>query len=158
MKRAFVFDLNTFRFAATLKNEKGNDDPFSQKLLVEIINKCNTIIIPKGYINKYYSILSKLKYCEDSFDNDIFGLWRNCWSTRGKLDIKDDESPPLDEDGKYHDDDIDIVRLIADTNNRSVLVSTDNDLIKKLKELGMPRKYNFSILRPEQAIDLVGDV
>ena len=57
----------------------------------------------------------------------------------------------------FDNDDIDFVRLAAHIDNGIVIVTTDDRLRNRLNELGMISKYGFEILRPEDAIDYVGD-
>lgn len=157
MKRAFMIDLNVFRFAATLKNEKDNDDDSAQQLLINILKLCNTLVIPKEHINKYIKLMSKLADGNEFFDTEFWGLWRNYWTTEGKIAPEYDEPSVLEEEGKFHDDDIDFIRLAVKLDKGIVFSTTDNRLINKINNLGMTSKYGFEILRPEDAIKYVGD-
>ena len=157
MKRAFTIDLNVWRFAATLKNERGGDDYSSKQLLVSILKLCNTLFVPRGYVNIYIKIISGLGDSNEFIDQDIFRLWRDLWATEGKLGWIEDEPSVLEEEGMFDNDDIDFVRLAAHIDNGIVIVTTDDRLRNRLNELGMTSKYGFEILRPEGAIEYVGD-
>lgn len=156
MKRAFVIDLNVMRFAATLKNEKGDQDNSSKQLLVSIIKLCNPLFIPHGYESKYIKMLSKAKTRGEFVDSNIFSLWRLLWTTQGKLNSLTEQPPSLEEEGEFDPDDTDFVQLVAKIDNGVVFATTDDRLRRKLNELGMTDKYGFSILRPEDAIEYVG--
>lgn len=157
MKHAFVIDLNVMRFAATLKNEKGNQDTSSKQLLVSIIKLCNPLFLPRGYETIYISLLSELKDRNEFMDSEIFGLWQLLWTTENKLNCLEEEPSSLDEEGQFDDDDVDFVRLAAKVDNGIVFATTDNRLRRKLNKLGMIQKYGFNVLRPEDAIEYVGD-
>lgn len=157
MKHAFVIDLNVMRFAATLKNERGDQDNSSKQLLVSIIKLCNPLFIPRGYESVYIKLLSKLKTRNEFIDSEIFSLWRLLWTTEGKLNYPKERPSSLEEEGKFDADDKDFVRLAAKVDNGIVFATTDDRLRRKLNKLGMTQKYGFNVLRPEDAIECVGD-
>lgn len=158
MKRAFSIDLNVVRFAATLKNEKGDDDYSSKLLVVSILKLCNTLFIPdKRYISRYIKLISELGDSNEFIDSEIFSLWRDFWTTEGKLDWLEDEPSALEEEGMFDADDRDFVRMAAHIDNGIVFVTTDNRLIRRLNDLKMTKKYGFDILRPENAMKYVGE-
>ena len=158
MKYAFVIDLNVMRFAATLKNEKGDQDNSSKQLLVSIIKLCNPLFIPCGYESVYILLLSELRTRNEFVDSGIFSLWRLLWTTEGKLNYPKEQPSSLEEEeGEFDADDTDFVRLLAKIDSGIVFATTDDRLRRKLNELGMIRKYGFNVLRPEDAIEYVGD-
>ena len=157
MKHAFVIDLNVIHFAATLKNEKGNQDTSSKQLLVSIIKLCNPLFVPQGYESVYIKMLSKLKTRNEFVDSEIFSLWRLFWTTESKLNYLEEQPPSLEEEGKFDADDTDFVRLVAKVDSGIVFATTDDRLRRRLNELGMMQKYGFNVLRPEDAIEYVGD-
>ena len=95
MKYAFVIDLNVMRFAATLKNEKGEQDNSSKQLLVSIIKLCNKLFIPRGYESVYIKVLSELKTRNEFVDSEIFRLWRLLWTTENKLNYLKEQPSSL---------------------------------------------------------------
>jgi len=157
VKYAFVIDLNVMRFAATLKNEKGDQDNSSKQLLVSIIKLCNPLFIPRGYESVYIKLLSELKTRNKFIDSEIFSLWRLLWTTKGKLNYPEEQPSTLEEEGEFDADDTDFVRLVAKIDNGIVFATTDDRLRCKLNELDMIHKYGFNVLRPEDAIEYVGD-
>lgn len=157
MKYAFVIDLNVMRFAATLKNEKGDQDNSSKQLLVSIIKLCNPLFIPCGYESVYIQLLSELRTRNEFVDSGIFSLWRLLWTTEGKLNYPKEQPSSLEEEGEFDADDTDFVRLLAKIDSGIVFATTDDRLRCRLNELGMTHKYGFNVLRPEHAIEYVGD-
>ncbi len=157
MKRIFSLDLNTWQFAATLTDEKGNTDYSSQQLLVALIKHCNPILVPHGYYNVYIRIISNLKARKEYFDPNIWSLWNQLVSIEGKFSWPFDEVAVLLEEGQFHDKDKDFVRLLAHVNSGTVFATTDNKLIIALSGLGLTQKYGFEILRPEEALKRVHD-
>ncbi len=157
MKYAFAIDLNVMRFAATLKNEKEDQDHSSKQLLVSIIKLCNPLFLPRGYESVYIKLLSRLKTRNEFMDSEIFSLWRLLWLTEGKINYTKEQPSPVEEEGEFDTDDTDFVRLVAKIDNGIVFATTDDKLRHKLNELGMLHKYGFNVLRPEDAIEYVGD-
>lgn len=153
-----MLDLNIVRFAATLKNEKEEEDYSSKQLLVSIIKLCNRLFMPKGYEGVYIQLLSHLRDRNEFLDTEIFRLWNLLWTTEGKLNWPDGEPQVLEEEGNFDPDDVDFVRLVAHIDDGIILATTDDRLRNRLNELGLPQKYNFDILRPEGALNLVGNI
>ena len=149
--------MESFVCRCCKKNERGEDDYSSKQLLVSVLKLCNTLFVPGGYINIYIEIISGLGDSNEFIDQNIFRLWRDLWTTEGKLGRIEDEPSVLEEEGMFDNDDIDFVRLAAHVDNGIVIVTTDDRLRNRLNELGMTSKYGFEILRPEDAIDYVGD-
>jgi hypothetical protein len=157
MKRPFILDMNVIQSAATLKDERGNEDLSAKKLLKEVAYFCNEIIIPHGYETRYIKKWSVLKTQRQFFGSEIFNLYNQLRMIQGKLNTPDEEPSPLIEEGQFHEDDKDFVRLAAHVDNGVILVTTDGRLKEKLKKLGMLKKYDFNVLRPEEAIRYVGE-
>ena len=180
MKRGFLFDLNVIRFVATLKNEKGEEDYSSKQLLVGVINACNPVFVPVGYPMKYLRIWSDLKRRGEFLDTGVFTKYgsRSSFLQADRdeiltnvntaitdintaitdINIAIADIAEVEEMGEYDDDEEDLVRLAAHVDNGIVMVTTDDRLRNKLNELGMPEKYGFKIMRPEDAIKYVGDI
>ncbi len=155
MKKAFIFDLCTAICAATLKDEKGEEDIASNELLVAVIKNCNPIRAPQGYQSKYMAIWSDLHNRKEFLDTGIFRLWNMAWGIQGKVDFASGSLAVVEEVGLFHKDDVDIVELASKLDKGVVLVTTDDRLRKKLVELGVPGKYGFEVMRPEDALDRV---
>jgi hypothetical protein len=158
MKRPFILDMCVIQSAATLKDEKGNENLYAQKLLNEIARLCNEIFIPYGYEPKYISLWSDLKKQRQFLDSDIFNLFTLLRMRQGKLKTPDKEISSLPEEGQFHDDDIDFIRLAAYVDSGVIFVTTDGRLKRQLNKLGMYKKYRFDVLRPEEAIKYVGEI
>jgi hypothetical protein len=156
MKRAFIFDLNIVRFAATIKNERDEDDLSSNILLKKVINNCNAICYPCGYDGEYLRIWSNLSSQKASIDNSLFYLWKQAGFVSDKLNPVDVSGLlNLEESGSYHNDDEDLVKLAAHLSNGAVIASTDDRLRITLDGLEIPIKYGFVIKRPEDAIQII---
>ena len=88
-------------------------------------------------------------------DIDIFEIHRDIWQIQDKLEIEPSVLASIPEEGAYHNDDEDLVRLASHIDSDVIIVTTDDRLISTLNALGIPNKYGFKIERPEDAICLV---
>ncbi len=157
MKPPFILDENIIWNSAKVVNEKGVTDASSLKLWKALLENCNSIHIPIGYEFKFLHILTQLKKANKNIAASIFDLYHSLWSIEGKLNVPETPPSPLPEDTKYHDDDVDFIRLAAMVDHGIIIATTDNRLRNKLNKLGMPRKYNFRIMRPESAISHINE-
>ena len=151
MKRNFVLDLSIIPQSWLGTNEQGQEDYSSARLLLDVIENCHKIILNDYLLRKYSEKTNQVKRIHRGAKvlnaiNVIHQSMKKTNKVKMDTDVLDINFP----EGSFHDDDIPIVTLAA--RNRAILVTTDNNLIRKLRESSIAQSYSIKPEKPEDAI------
>ena len=151
MKKSFVLDLNIIPQSWLGTNEQGIRDYSSALLLLDIIENCHRIIVNNYLLTKYSEKTDQVKRIHRGAKIlNAINVIHQAMKTTNKVKIESDILDISFPEGSFHDDDLPIVTLAA--RNRAVLVTTDNNLIRKLRESSIAHSYSIKPERPEDAI------
>ena len=151
MKKNFVLDLNIIPQSWLGTNEQGLEDFSCARLLLDIIENCHRIIINNYLLRKYSEKTDQVKKIHRGAKVlNAINVLHHAMNKRNKVKMDTDILDVNFPEGSFHDDDLPIVTLAA--RNRAILVTTDNNLIRKLRESGIARLHSIKPERPEDAI------
>lgn len=151
MKKSFVLDLNIIPQSWLGTNERGLEDYSSAFLLLNIIENCHRIIINNYLLRKYSEKTDQVKRVHRGAKVlNAINVLHQAMKIKNKVKIESDLLDINFPEGSFHDDDIPIVTLAA--RKHAILVTTDNNLIRKLRESGIAQSYSIKPERPEDAI------
>ena len=151
MKKDFVLDLNIIPHSWLGKNERGLEDYSSSFLLLNIIENCHRIIVNKYLLRKYSEKTDQVKRVHRGAKVlNAINVLHQAMNIRNKVIIESDILDINFPKGSFHDDDLPIVTLAA--RKHAILVTTDNNLIRKLRESSIAQSHSIKPERPEDAI------
>lgn len=149
MKNIFVLDECVIRCISQTRNEKGEDDASFGHLFFSIIYNCHKIAITKCIYAKYSRKIDEIK-AENVPRNDVFfHLLTTIMTSQEKIVWGPDMILSFPE-GTFDDDDVQMVSLASLKN--AILVTVDDKLICDLTNSRITSKYNFEVMRPEDAL------
>ena len=151
MKKKFVLDLNIIPQSWLGTNEQGHEDYSSAFLLLNIIENCHRIIINNYLLRKYSEKTDQVKRIHRGAKVlNAINVIHQAMKITNKVKIESDILDINFPERSFHDDDLPIVTLAA--RNQAILVTTDNNLIRKLRESSIAQSYSIKPMRPEDAI------
>ena len=151
MKKSFVLDLNIIPQSWLGTNERGEEDYSSAFLLLNIIENCHRIIINNYLLREYSVKTNQAKRIHQAAKVlNAINIIHQAMKTRNKVKMGSDALDINFPEGSFHDDDLPIVTLAA--KNRAILVTTDNNLIRKLRDSNVSQSHSIQPQRPEDAI------
>lgn len=151
MKKNFVLDLNIIPQSWLGTNERGHEDLSSARLVLNIIANCHRIIVNNYLLSKYSEKTDEVKRIHRGAKVlNAINVLHQAMNITNKVKIDSDILNISFPEGSFHDDDIPIVTLAA--RNQAILVTTDNNLIRKLRESSIANSCSIKPERPEDAI------
>jgi len=151
MKRSFVLDLNIIPQSWLGTNERDQEDYSSAFLLLNIIQNCHRIVVNNYLLRKYSEKTDQVKQVHKGAKVlNAINVIHQAIKTTNKVKIDVDTLDITFPEGSFHDDDIPIVVLAA--RNQAILVTSDDNLIRKLRESSIAQSYSITPERPESAI------
>jgi hypothetical protein len=152
MKRRFVLDENIIVFAESLTDSKNQFNTMSLMVIALIIGNCDAIVADETLMTKYYEKFRSLQ-------NDAKGV-RGPAVTRMLTQLMNnsakyifsDSPAAIDGEEEIPREDVFLVRLAAAT--QSTLVTRDDELLTKVKESKINKRYSFEIGTPEEIFTL----
>jgi len=155
MKKNFVLDLNIIPQSWLGTNERNQEDYSSALLLLNIIENCHRVIINNYLLRKYSEKTDQVKRIHGGAKVlNAINVIHHAMKKRNKVKIDSDILDINFPEGSFHDDDIPIVTLAA--RNQAILATTDDNLIRKLRESSIAQSYSIKPERPEDAIRYAG--
>ncbi len=152
MKRKFVVDENVIILAEKLKDESGNFDVMSLKLVTDIITECHTLVVDPTLQEKYYGIFRRMELNSRATSGPVVTrMITQIQHHRPKYYFVDSASR-LEGEETLPDNDVPLVRLAAATH--ATLVTKDKRLVESVKRSGLQQKYNFDVGSPEEVLAL----
>jgi len=151
MKNAFVLDLNIIPHAWLGKNEHGLVDYSSASLILNIIENCHKIIVNDYLLRKYAQKTDEMKVLHKGAKVlNIINVMHQAMTIFGKVKFDTDELNIRFPLHSFHDDDVPVVTPAA--RNHAILVTSDDNLIRKLRESSITQSFEMKVLRPKDAI------
>jgi len=146
MKHTFVLDECVILFAQNFTNEHGNEDFTSAALMYSIAVNCHKIAVNEYLANKYYE---KIKAAKQTFGSPIIRLINHLLRNTDK-NIFLTYIPDFPFESEIPIDDLPIVKTAVHT--RSLFVTANGKLRRKIEELEIPRKHSIKVLDPKDAL------
>ena len=151
MKKNFVLDLNIIPQSWLGTNEQGREDYSAAFLLLNIIENCHRIIVNNYLLRKYSEKTNQVKRIHEGAKVlNAINVIHQAMKISNKVKIDSDILDIYFPEGSFHDDDLPIVTLAA--RNQAILVTTDSNLIRKLRESNIVQSYSINPERPVDAI------
>ena len=147
MTQRFILDENAVILAQKGKDERGERDATSARLLSDIIQICHTLVLDYGLWGKYLTQLG------GSGRSEMLRVFRDAFQTEGKIELRKNAQPFPEESAVPvgSRDDIPLVRLAVETG--AALVTTDQPLRDALNSSGITETYELSVLSPTEALE-----
>lgn len=151
MKKNFVLDLNIIPLSWLGTNERGLEDYSSARLLLEIIENCHKIIVNNYLLRNYSEKADQVERIHRGAKVlNAINIIHQAMKIRDKVKFGSDALDINFPKRSFHDDDLPIVTLAA--KEHAILVTTDNNLIGKLRKSSVAQSHSIKPERPEDAI------
>lgn len=140
-----MLDENIIILAAKMENEKGEPDVTCLRLLLDIIQKCHTMVCSGNLLERYLRVISNLA---GKHQSSVPKLLQMAIIIKAKVQLIN-YLPKLSNENQIPPDDVEIVRLANHAN--ATLVTIDSRLKEAMKRL----PYTIRVLTPNEAYDFV---
>ena len=154
MTPRFILDENVIILAQKRENDRGEKDRTCYDLLDQIIKICHPVVVDLILWRKYERQLGLLP-ANAIIPPHLAGVLKSPTLPAGKLEFQRD-APQFDEETTIplgSQDDVEIVRLAVATG--AILVTADRPLRDHLEAAGIPKIYNFQVVSPADALNLL---